>query len=213
MKPKIDFTLYLVTDRDLMSTARLEEAVEQAIVGGCTLVQLREKAASSLEFYHNALAVKTVTDKYNVPLIINDRVDIALAIDAAGVHVGQSDLPASIVRRIIGDKKILGVSASSVEKAIKAQQDSADYIGVGALYTTNTKTDVNVISKEELFKIRRAVNIPIVGIGGINKGNAGKLAEAGIDGIAVVSAVISQKNIMLAAKELIEIFNGQDCKK
>jgi len=206
MKPDINYTLYLVTDRDLMSTQTLEEAVEQAILGGCTVVQLREKAASSLEFYQNALGVKAITDRYKVPLIINDRVDIALAIDAAGVHVGQSDLPATLVRTMIGDQKIIGVSANSVDTAIKAQKDGADYIGVGALYSTNTKTDVNVISIRELIEMRKAVSLPIVGIGGINKGNAGELSDIGIDGIAVVSAVIGQKDIARATKELLGVF-------
>lgn len=208
MKSKIDYTLYLVTDRDLMSTETLEEAVEQAIFGGCKLVQLREKAAASLDFYKSALSVKAITDKYNVPLIINDRVDIALAIDADGVHVGQSDLPAAVVRKLIGDKKIIGVSANTIDRAVKAQKDGADYIGVGAIHSTNTKTDVNVISNEELIRIREAVNIPIVGIGGINKENASELAYAGINGIAVVSAVIAQKDILYATKELIEIFTN-----
>jgi len=209
MKPKIDYTLYLVTDRDLMSTKTLEEAVEQAILGGCTVVQLREKSASSLDFYENALKVKAVTDKYNIPLIINDRVDIALAIDAAGVHVGQSDLPATLVRKLLGINKIIGVSANSVESAIIAQQDGADYIGVGALHSTNTKTDVNVICIDSLIKIRKAVTLPIVGIGGINKENASNLTDTGIDGIAVVTAVIAQKNITQATQELIEIFKGR----
>ncbi|HEX2926144.1 MAG TPA: thiamine phosphate synthase [Ruminiclostridium sp.] len=206
MKPKIDYTLYLVTDRDLMSTKTLEEAVEQAILGGCTLVQLREKTASSLEFYKNAISVKKITDKYNVPLIINDRVDIALAIDAAGIHVGQSDLPATAVREIIGSNKIVGVSANSVEAAVRAQKDGADYIGVGALYSTSTKTDVNVITTEQLIKIRKAVSLPIVGIGGINKVNAGGLKETGIDGIAVVSAIIAQKDIQQAAMAMLDIY-------
>ena len=206
MRHKTDYTLYLVTDRDLMSTKTLEEAVEQAILGGCTLVQLREKTASSLEFYKNALNVKAVTDKYNVPLIVNDRVDIALAIDAAGIHVGQSDLPATIVREIIGSDKIVGVSANSVEAAVKAQKDGADYIGVGALYSTSTKTDVNVITTEQLIKIRKSVTLPVVGIGGINKVNASELKETGIDGIAVVSAIIAQKDIRQAARELMAIF-------
>ncbi|MHB8061998.1 MAG: thiamine phosphate synthase [Ruminiclostridium sp.] len=209
MKTKIDYTLYLVTDRDLMSTQTLEQAVEQAISGGCTLVQLREKFASSLEFYNEALKVKAITDKHSVPLIINDRVDIALAIDAAGVHVGQSDLPAALVRKILGINKIIGVSANSVAAAIKAEEDGADYIGVGALHSTNTKTDVNVICKEELIKIRKAVTLPIVGIGGINKENAGHLTDTGIDGIAVVSAVIAQKDITQAAEDLIKIFKGK----
>ncbi len=202
MKNKIDYTLYLVTDRELMSTETLEEAVEKAIKGGCTLVQLREKTASSLEFYENALKVKAVTDKYNIPLIINDRVDIALAIDADGIHVGQEDLPAQTVRRIIGEGKILGVSANSVESAIKAQKDGADYIGVGAVYSTNTKTDAGVITRERLLAVRQAVTVPIVAIGGINLQNAALLKDTGINGIAVVSAIIAQKDIEAAAKEL-----------
>lgn len=209
MKPKIDYTLYLVTDHALMSTDTLEQAVEEAILGGCTLVQLREKTASSLEFYQTACSIKAVADKYSIPLIINDRVDIALAVDAAGVHVGQSDLPATIVRKMVGANKIIGVTTNSVDKAIKAQQDGADYIGVGALFSTNTKTDVGIIPREELAYIKKAVTLPIIGIGGINTENAGKLSECGIDGIAVVSAVISQKNITHAAKELLEIFKGQ----
>jgi thiamine-phosphate pyrophosphorylase len=208
MKSKIDYTLYLVTDRDLMSTKTLEDAVEQALEGGCTLVQLREKTASSRDFYETALNVKAVTDRYNVPLIINDRVDIALAVDAAGVHVGQSDLPAKVVRQIIGEDKILGVSAGTVEKAVQAQQDGADYIGVGALYSTSTKADAKAVSRERLMEIRKAVTIPLVGIGGINAENAGQLKETGIDGIAVVSAIISQKDITGSAQRLLEIFKG-----
>ncbi len=209
MRNKVDYSLYLVTDRDLMSTNTLEEAVEQAILGGCTIVQLREKTASSLEFYQNALKVKAVTDKYNIPLIINDRVDIALAVDAAGIHVGQNDLPAQVVRSIVGTHKILGVSASSVENARKAQKDGADYIGVGALYSTSTKTDVSVISHGQLIAVKNAVEIPVVGIGGINGQNALELAKTGIDGIAVVSSIIAQKDISGAAKALHAIFKGQ----
>ena len=141
MKNKIDYTLYLCTDRDLMSTDTIEESVEQAVKGGCTVVQLREKNCSSKEFYELAVRVKEITDRYHVPLIINDRVDIALAVDAAGVHIGQSDLPASVVRNIIGKDKILGVSAARREEALKAVEDGADYLGVGAMFATNTKTD------------------------------------------------------------------------
>ncbi len=206
MRYEIDYTLYLVTDRELMSTQTLEEAVESAIEGGCTIVQLREKSASSLEFYQNAIKVKAVTDKYKIPLIINDRVDIALAIDAAGIHVGQSDLPAEVVRRIIGKDKIVGVSANTAEDAIKAVNTGADYIGVGALYSTSTKADADVISKEQLLAVRKAVNVPIVGIGGINYKNAGELAAAGIDGIAAVSAIIAQEDIRKAAEKLLGIF-------
>ncbi|EPR13130.1 thiamine phosphate synthase [Ruminiclostridium papyrosolvens] len=212
MKSKIDYTLYLVTDRDLMSTKTLEEAVEQAIMGGCTLVQLREKTASSRDFYQTAIKVKAITDNYKVPLIINDRVDIALAIGADGVHVGQSDLPAAVVRKIIGKDRILGVSAGSVEKAIEAQRDGADYIGVGALFSTSTKIDAKSVSKETLMKIIEEVSIPVIGIGGINAQNAVQLRNTGINGIAVVSAIIAQKDIKLSAEKMLEIFGKKSLK-
>ncbi|EKQ56564.1 MULTISPECIES: thiamine phosphate synthase [unclassified Clostridium] len=208
MKPKIDYSIYLVTDRDLMSTETLEEAVEQAILGGCTLVQLREKDCSSLDFYNTAVKVKEITDKRNVPLIINDRLDIALAVDAAGVHVGQSDMPAAIVRKIIGEDKIIGVSTGSLKQALKAQEDGADYIGVGAMYATGTKKDANPTSMEELKKIRENVSIPIVVIGGINKDRIKDFQGFGIDGLAIVSAIIAQKDIAEATRELKELFNN-----
>ena len=206
MKVEIDYSIYLVTDRDLMSTETLEEAVEQAIIGGCTLVQLREKDCSSLDFYNTAIKVKKITDEYNVPLLINDRLDIALAVDAAGVHVGQSDLSATVVRKIIGDDKIIGVSTGSLEQALKAQKDGADYIGVGAMYATGTKKDANPTSMEELKKIREKVSIPIVVIGGINKERIKDFEGMGIDGLAIVSAIISKKDISEATKELKTIF-------
>jgi thiamine-phosphate pyrophosphorylase len=206
MKPKIDYSIYLVTDRDLMSTATLEEAVEQAIMGGCTLVQLREKDCSSFDFYNTAVKVKEITDKYNIPLLINDRLDIALAVDAAGVHVGQSDLSATVVRKIIGDDKIIGVSTGCLEQALKAQKDGADYIGVGAMYATGTKKDANPTSMEELKKIRESVSLPIVVIGGINRERIKDFEGMGIDGIAIVSAIIGQKDITEATKELKELF-------
>lgn len=155
MKNKIDYTLYLCTDRDLMSSATIEENVELAIKGGCTVIQLREKNCSSKEFYDLAVSVKKITDKYNVPLIINDRVDIAMAVDAAGVHIGQSDLPADVVRRIIGDDKIIGVSTAKLDEALKAVKDGADYLGVGAMYSTDTKTDARPVTMEELKEIRK----------------------------------------------------------
>jgi thiamine-phosphate pyrophosphorylase len=206
MKPKIDYSIYLVTDRDLMSTGTLEEAVEQAIVGGCTLVQLREKDCSSLDFYNTAVKVKEITNKYNVPLIINDRLDIALSVDAAGVHVGQSDMPATIVRKVIGDDKIIGVSTGSLEQALKAQEEGADYLGVGAMYSTGTKKDAKSTSMEELKKIRENVSIPIVVIGGINKERVKDFEGTGIDGLAIVSAIIAQEDITQATRELKNIF-------
>ena len=206
MKNKIDYTLYLCTDRDLMSTDTIEESVEQAVKGGCTVVQLREKNCSSKEFYELAVRVKEITDRYHVPLIINDRVDIALAVDAAGVHIGQSDLPASVVRNIIGKDKILGVSAARREEALKAVEDGADYLGVGAMFATNTKTDARPVTMEEVKGIRAAVSIPIVVIGGINMNTLERFKGTGIDGLAVVSAIIAEKDIEAAARNMYQAF-------
>ena len=206
MKAKIDYSIYLVTDRDLMSTETLEEAVEKAIIGGCTLVQLREKDCSSLDFYNTAVKIKEITDKYNVPLLINDRLDIALAVDAAGVHVGQSDLPVSVVRKILGDDKIIGISAGTLEDALQGQRDGADYLGVGAMYATGTKKDANPTSMEELKKIRENVSLPIVVIGGINEERVKDFKGTGIDGLAIVSAIIAQEDIAEAARRIKRVF-------
>ncbi|XOQ47465.1 MAG: Thiamine-phosphate synthase [Eubacteriales bacterium] len=206
MKRKIDYSLYLCTDRGLMSTPTVEEAVEQAILGGCTLIQLREKDCSSRAFYETACSVKAVTDRYNIPLIINDRPDIALAAGADGVHVGQSDLPCKVLRRILGEDKVIGVSASTLEEAVQAEKDGADYLGVGAMYATGTKTDAAIVSMDELLKIREAVSLPIVVIGGINRKTAPAFRSIGVDGLAVVSAIIAQPDIRKAASELLEIF-------
>ena len=205
-KKKTDYSIYLCTDRDLMSTATLEEAVEQAIMGGATLIQLREKECSSKDFYETAVVIKKITEKYQVPLIINDRVDIALAVDAEGVHVGQSDLPASEVRKIIGEDKIVGVSAGNLACAVKAYEDGADYLGVGAMYATNTKKDAKPTTKEELAKIRRQIPIPIVVIGGINEKTILDFKGTGIDGVAVVSAIIAKPDIKKAAYTLKKLF-------
>lgn len=210
MKRDVDYTLYMVTDRDLMNTASVESAVESAIRGGCTLVQLREKKASSLEFYQIAKSVKRVTDRYNIPLIINDRVDIALAVDADGVHVGQSDLPAAEARELIGQDKILGVSASCLDEALTAVRDGADYIGVGAMFATGTKADACITSMEALRLIRGAVSLPIVVIGGINIETAVLFRGGWIDGLAVVSAILSKPDIEAATKELKKAFLQRD---
>ena len=207
-KNEIDYTLYLCTDRGLMSTDTLEEAVEQAVQGGCTVVQLREKDCTSLEFYETARSIRKITDRYKVPLIINDRVDIALAVDADGVHVGQSDLPASVVRRILGPDKIIGVSAGTLAEALQAEAEGADYLGVGAMYATSTKEDADVTTIEELKEIRKAVGIPIVVIGGINKNTLENFKGYGIEGLAVVSAVIAADDIKAAAGELVSMFRS-----
>lgn len=204
MKP--DYSLYLVTDRLRMSTETLGEAVEQAISGGCTMVQLREKDISSSDFYALALEIKKVTDRYQIPLIINDRLDIAVAVGAAGVHIGQRDIPADIARRVIGRDMLLGVSAGSVREAVKAVEAGADYLGVGAMFPTGTKPDAGLVSMKELGEIRRAVDIPIVVIGGISRENAMLFRPMGIDGLAVVSAVIAQTDIRGSAATLRSLF-------
>ena len=207
MKPNIDYSVYLVTDRDLMSTETLEEAVEEAIKGGCTLIQIREKECSSLDFYNTAVNVKKITDKYNIPLLINDRLDIAQAVNAAGVHVGQSDLPLTIVRKILGDDKIIGVSAGNLEEALTAEKNGADYIGVGAVYATGSKKDATAVTMEEVKKIRNNIKIPMVVIGGVNKERIKDFKDVDIDGVAIISAIIAQKDIKKAAEEIKDEFN------
>lgn len=184
--------------------------MEQAIAGGCTLVQLREKEISSLEFYVLASEIKKITDMYSMPLIINDRIDIAMAAGAAGVHIGQKDIPADIARKVIGKDMLLGVSAASVAEAVDAVEAGADYLGVGAMYPTGTKPDAEYVSMEELGKIRRAVDIPIVVIGGISRENAMLFRPMGVDGLAVVSAVIAKPDIKKSAADLKSLFLGKE---
>lgn len=206
MKPRVDYTLYLCTDRELMTTDTVTEAVELAIKGGVTVVQLREKECSGREFLQIAHEVKEITDAYEVPLIINDRLDIAMAVDADGVHLGQKDLPAAVARELLGPDKIIGVSAWNAELALRAQKDGADYIGAGDVFGTSTKADTHQVSLQELAKIKRTVKIPVVAIGGVNMENAEKLKGTGIDGVAVISAVLAARNITAAAEELSQIF-------
>lgn len=208
MKPEMDYSLYLVTDRALAGERDFEDLVGRAIRGGCTLVQLREKEASSGEFYERALRLKKVTDYFHVPLIIDDHIDIMLAVDAAGVHLGQSDLPAEAARQIIGSDKILGVSVRTVEDAEKAESDGADYLGVGAVYPTTTKGDAEKVSREELEKICSTVSIPVVAIGGLNARNIPSLEGSGISGVAVVSAIMAQDRPEEAARLLKDTVYG-----
>lgn len=206
MNREVDYTLYLVTDRELLKNRSLTKAVEEAILGGVTLVQVREKDISTSEFYKVASEIKNITDKYNVPIIINDRIDIALAIDADGVHIGQSDMPASVARKLIGSDKILGVSTATIDEAIKAEKEGADYLGVGAVFSTTTKNDARNVSLELLKEIKGIVNIPVVAIGGINSNNVEMLKESNIDGVAVISDILAKEDIKLAAKEIKEKF-------
>ena len=206
MKPQVDYAIYLVTDSDLMSSKTVEEGVRQALEGGCTLVQLREKHASSRDFYECAQRVKEITDAFGVPLIINDRLDVALAVDAAGVHVGQSDLPAKAVRKILGPEKLLGVSAATLPEAIQAQADGADYLGIGAMFSTSTKTDARPVTMETLSAIRKEVTLPLVVIGGINQQTIPLFAHTGIDGLAIVSAIFAAPDIRQAAQEIKDLY-------
>ncbi len=191
-----------------MSAATLEDAVRQAIEGGCSIVQLREKECTSREFYEQAVRLKAVTDAHQVPLIINDRLDIAQATGAAGVHIGQEDMPAAVARRVLGEDAIIGVSAGSLSEAVQAEKDGADYLGIGAMYPTPTKRDADLVDKETLRAIRKAVRIPIVIIGGINQATAPNFKQMGIDGIAVVSAVIAAPDIARAARKLRAVWRG-----
>ena len=202
MKPVIDYTLYLVTDRDLMSTETLEQAVEDACKGGVTLVQLREKHASRLEFVDLAYRVKRICDKYGVPLIINDEPEIAVEVGAAGVHVGQEDLEASRVREIVGPDAIVGVSAATVAEAPAAQRAGADYLGVGGIASTATKPEAGVLTIEELREIVESVDIPVVAIGGVNARTIPGLLGMGLAGYSIVSAIIAADDIEAASREL-----------
>ena len=206
IKEDIDYSVYLVTDSRDKSEEEFLAIIEEAIKGGTSIVQLREKTASTKDFYELALKVKEITSRYDVPLLINDRIDIALAIDSEGVHIGQDDMPADIARAIIGDEKILGVSASTVDEAVKAQKDGADYIGSGAVFPTSTKDDADSVSKDELKEIVNSIDIPIVAIGGITLENAQELKDTGISGFSVVSAIMSADNPKDASSKLKEIY-------
>lgn len=208
MKPEMDYTLYLCTDRQLMTTDTIEESVELAIQGGVTVVQLREKECSSRQFYQLATDVKAITDAYEVPLIINDRLDIALAVGADGVHLGQKDIPIHVARNILGPDKIIGATANTKDKAEDAWKAGADYLGVGDVFGTSTKSDTNPVSLEELKIIKQSVEIPVIAIGGVNANNIRQLRETGVDGAAVISAIVGQKDITAAAEFLVSSFRG-----
>ena len=203
----IDLSLYLVTDNS-DDVEKFLNTIEEGIKGGVSVVQIREKTADTLDFYELAMKVKRITSKYNVPLIINDRVDVALAIDADGVHVGQTDMPCDVTRKLVGNDKIVGVSAATIEEAKKAEKDGADYIGTGAVFPTATKDDAPSITKKDLSEIVKSINIPVVAIGGINLDNASELKDTGIVGLSVVSAIMSSDNPKESSEELLNIFNS-----
>lgn len=207
--PKTTF-IYLVTDQNCLKNQTLEQAVEQAILGGVKMVQLREKNANAKQIFEKALKIKAICQHYHVPFLINDRVDIALAVDADGVHLGQSDLPADIARQLLGEDKIIGVSARTVAQAKQAQQQGADYLGVGAVFGTATKNDAEKIDLQTLQAIYQNSDLPMVLIGGINQNNLSILQEGlnniGVQpaGFAVVSAVLAQEDVQKSSQVLSE---------
>lgn len=199
---KKDLLLYAVTDRSWLNGSSLYNDVEQALKGGTTFIQLREKALDEDAFLTEAKEIKELCRRYKVPFVINDNVDIAMAIDADGIHVGQSDMEAGNVREKLGSDKIIGVSAQTVEQAVLAEQRGADYLGVGAVFPTGSKFDAEDVSLETLKAICKAVKIPVIAIGGISKENVLRLSGTGICGIAVISALFAQPDIEKAAMDL-----------
>ncbi len=198
----MDYSLYLITDRKALGGKELLASIEAAIQGGVTLVQLREKDITGYEYYKLAMKVKEITAKYNIPFIINDRIDIALAVNADGVHLGPEDLPVPVARELMGPDKIIGASANCVEEALALQKQGADYLGVGALFPTGTKRNTEHVSLQQLKTIKESVCIPVVGIGGINIQNAYSVKAAGVDGIAAVSAILGSEDVFNAARSL-----------
>lgn len=201
---KEDLLLYAVTDRSWLRGETLYAQVEKALKGGATFIQLREKELNEEAFYQEAVELKKLCHQYKVPFVINDNVEIAKKMDADGVHVGQSDMAACDVRKILGEDKILGVSAQTVEQALLAEQMGADYLGVGAVFPTGTKTDAVEVDAETLKAICAAVKIPVIAIGGIKADNLSELSGSGICGIAVVSAIFAAEDITETTKELKE---------
>ena len=202
---KKDLLLYAVTDRSWLGEETLYEQVEKALKGGATFIQLREKHLSEAEFREEAKAIKELCKQYHVPFVINDNVDIALDVDADGVHVGQSDMEAGDVREKLGADKIIGVSTQTVEQALLAEKHGADYLGVGAVFSTSSKDDADEVSHETVKAICEAVKIPVIAIGGISKENVKQLSGNGLCGVAVISAIFAQKEIETATRELKEL--------
>ncbi len=205
-KQNISYRLYLVSDQKVLRGRDFLNSLEKAILGGVTVLQLRDKDNSSKAFYTLALQVKELTEKYKIPLIINDRIDIALAVDAEGVHLGQEDLPITLARRLMGPDKIIGISTATLEEAKKAEAEGADYIGVGALFPTATKSNTRSVSLDQLTIIKENVSIPVVGIGGVSEKNMASIISTGVDGVAVVSAILGKEDVRRAAKNLTKFY-------
>lgn len=196
--------LYAITDRTWLNRRTLEDVVEQSLIGGVDIVQLREKNLDFNAFLDSAIKIKRLTEKYRVPLIINDNIDVCIKSNADGVHIGQGDIPLVKARKILGDNKIIGVTTKTIEQAQEAQLNGADYIGVGAMFGSTTKKDAIPLTFEQLADIRKSVTIPIVAIGGITIENINQFKNTGVDGIAVVSAIFGQNDIKSATEKLVD---------
>lgn len=205
MKEQPDYSIYLVTDESCLQGRALIDCVCEALEGGVTLVQYRAKTASSAEMYAEALQLKALCDSFNVPLIINDRLDIAMAVGAAGVHLGQDDLPCAAARRILGEDYLIGVSAHNPAEAKAALQSGADYLGCGAVFGTATKADVKKLGTEGLEAICKAKGLPVVGIGGVTADNYREVRAAGADGAAIVSGILAQPDIRATVRAIARV--------
>lgn len=205
MKAQPDYSIYLVTDDGCLQGRALLDCVREALEGGVTLVQYRAKTASSAEMYNEALQLKAMCDSFKVPLIINDRLDIAMAVGAAGVHLGQDDLPCAAARRILGEDYIIGVSAHNPAEAKTALQSGADYLGCGAVFGTATKADVKKLGTEGLTAICREKGLPVVGIGGVTADNYREVRAAGADGAAIVSGILAQPDIRTTVRAIAKV--------
>lgn len=205
MKAQPDYSIYLVTDDGCLQGRALIDCVREALEGGVTLVQYRAKTASSAEMYDEALQLKALCDSFNVPLIINDRLDIAMAVGAAGVHLGQDDLPCAAARKILGEDYIIGVSAHNPAEAKAALQSGADYLGCGAVFGTATKADVKKLGTDGLAAICKAKGLPVVGIGGVTADNYREVRVAGADGAAIVSGILAQPDIRATVRAIAKV--------
>ncbi|WP_334304969.1 thiamine phosphate synthase [Peptacetobacter sp.] len=204
INPK-DLLLYAITDRHWLNGRTLSQQVRECLEGGATIIQIREKKLSEEEFLEEAKEIQSLCKEFNVPFIVNDNINIAAKIKADGVHVGQEDMDAKKVRTMLGENAILGVSASTVEEALKAEKDGADYLGVGAVFNTSTKDDADSVSFDTLKEICNSVSIPVVAIGGISASNILELKGSGIDGVSVISAIFASDDIKEATKNLKEL--------
>ena len=214
LKEKKCLQVYAITDRNSINRGyqgrKITDAVEQAIIGGATIIQIREKQLNFQDFLNEAIEVKQITDKYNIPLIINDNVEVALACKADGVHVGQDDMNVIEARKILGNNAIIGVSATNLQEAIDAEKNGADYLGVGALFPEymQSKPDAKCVSLEDLKLITQSVTIPVVAIGGIKMQTIDRLKNTNIDGVAVISAIFANQDIITSTKEFVKKVNN-----